>query len=263
MAEKLGDPRLRTLLMMVLRNHSTDSPWPITNNPDAHYNERLRPDCNLKLPLWQLVRASTAAPTYFPPEIVTFCPGQPQEYKFIFVDGGVTTYNNPAFLAFQMATAKPYNMNWATGEDKMLIVSVGTGSAAKARPDLEPKDMWLLDNAKNVPGALMNAASAGWDMACRTLGNCRFGGEIDREVKTMTADVIGAPTSTVPKLFTYLRYDPDVSATGLDRMGLKDKVLPEQVQALDSVEFIEQIQLVGQTYARQSVLPAHLSGFVG
>jgi patatin-like phospholipase/acyl hydrolase len=132
----LGDPNLRTLLMMVLRNHTTDSPWPVSNNPRAKYNQRVREDgkprldCNLDLPLWQLVRASTAAPTYFPPEVVTFAPGTPKEYQFVFVDGSVTTYNNPAFLAFQMATAAPYKVNWATGADKLLIVSVGTGSAA-------------------------------------------------------------------------------------------------------------------------------------
>src|SRR5690242_4142555 len=67
---KLGDENLRTLLMMVMRNHTTDSPWPVSNNPLSRYNERTRPDCNLDLPLWRLVRASTAAPTFFPPEIV-------------------------------------------------------------------------------------------------------------------------------------------------------------------------------------------------
>ncbi|MCB1744488.1 MAG: patatin-like phospholipase family protein, partial [Gammaproteobacteria bacterium] len=107
----LGDPALRTMLMLVLRNHTTDSPWPVSNNPFAKFNQRTHPDgrpctdCNLNLPLWQLVRASTAAPTFFPPEVVTFAPGTPDEYQFVFVDGGVTTYNNPAFLAFQMATA--------------------------------------------------------------------------------------------------------------------------------------------------------------
>lgn len=262
LAGTLGDSRLRTLLMLVLRNHSTDSPWPVSNNPRARYNDRSRHDCNLNLPLWQLVRASTAAPTYFPPEVVTFGADSAHPYTFVFVDGGVTTYNNPAFLAFQMATAAPYRMNWATGADQMLIVSVGTGSAAKARPNLEPKDLWVLDHAKNVPGALMNAASAGWDMACRTLGDCRFGGQLDREVHTMTADVVGSPTSTVPKLFTYLRYDPDVSEAGLAALGLADRVRPEQVQALDSVDFIPQIQLVGLIYAMNAVQPAHLSGFV-
>ena len=66
----LGSDKLRTLLMMVMRNASTDSPWPLSNNPCAKYNQRDRKDCNLNLPLWQLVRASTAAPVYFPPEVV-------------------------------------------------------------------------------------------------------------------------------------------------------------------------------------------------
>lgn len=261
-AGTLGDTRLRTLLMMVMRNHSTDSPWPVSNNPRARYNDRDRHDCNLDLPLWQLVRASTAAPTYFPPEEIIIGENSDKPYSFVFVDGGVTTYNNPAFLAFQMATAAPYRMNWRTGVDQLLIVSVGTGSAAKARPDLQASDLWLLDHAKNIPGALMNAASAGWDMACRTLGDCRFGGLIDREVQSMTtAEWSGQPTSTVPKLFTYLRYDPDVSADGLAALGLSGQVQPDQVQTLDSVDFIPQIQKVGQAYASRAVQPAHLSGF--
>lgn len=70
----LGSTGLRTLLMMVMRNHSTDSPWPVSDNPLAKYKQPDRTDCNLRLPLWQLLRASTAAPTFFPPEVVTFAP---------------------------------------------------------------------------------------------------------------------------------------------------------------------------------------------
>src|ERR1700758_83958 len=90
----LGSEKLRTLLMMVMRNATTDSPWPLSNNPKAKYNDAARADCNLKLPLWQLVRASTAAPVYFPPEVVRV--GR----DFIFVDGAVTMHNNPAFQLF-------------------------------------------------------------------------------------------------------------------------------------------------------------------
>jgi patatin-like phospholipase/acyl hydrolase len=256
----LADKGLRTLLMMVMRNHTTDSPWPVSNNPLAKYNQRDRKDCNLNLPLWQLVRASTAAPTFFPPEVVTFAPGTPDEYSFIFVDGGVTTYNNPAYLAFQMATAAPYKVNWATGADRMLIVSVGTGGAAKARPGLEADDLWLLDHAKNIPSALMNAASAGWDMTCRTLGECRYGGEIDREFGDMVA-VPGSANWTGSKLFSYVRYDPDVSRKGLDDLGL-EKIDPAKVQVMDSVKYIADIQRVGTTYAQAHVKPDHLRGFV-
>lgn len=253
----LGSPGLRSLLMMVMRNASTDSPWPVSNNPFATYNQRDRHDCNLALPLWQLVRASTAAPTFFPPEVVTLGKGK-QAYTFVFVDGGVTTYNNAAFLAYQMATAEPYRLNWKTGTDQLLIVLVGTGSAPAARPDLKPGDLWLMDNARNLPGALMNAASAGWDMACRLVGECRFGRPIDREF----GDMVGAATSTGTKQFAYVRYDPDVSQTGLDALGL-DHIKAADVQTLDSIDFIPQIQEVGVAYAGAHVKTAeHLRGFL-
>jgi len=256
----LGDAQLRTLLMMVMRNVTTDSPWPVSNNPLAKYNDTARDDCNLKLPLWQLVRASTAAPTFFPPEVVTFGEDKAKQYQFIFVDGGVTTYNNPAFLAFQMVTAAPYKISWPTGSDKLLIVSIGTGSTAKARPDVDADDLWLLDNAKNLPGALMNAASAGWDMACRVLGDCRFGPPIDREICDMVPTEAVPVTSTVPKQFAYVRYDPDVSQAGLNALGLAD-IKAEQVQVMDSVKHMPQIQRVGTTYAAKHVSLDHLRGF--
>jgi len=262
----LGDQGLRSLLMMVLRNHTTDSPWPVSNNPHAKYNQRVqedgskRYDCNLDLPLWQLVRASSAAPTFFPPEVVTLAAGTEREYQFVFVDGGVTTYNNPAFLAFQMATAAPYRLQWPTGPERLLLVSVGTGNAPSARPDLEAGDLWLLDHAKNIPRALMNAASAGWDMACRLLGDCRFGPEIDREYGDMVVPPgTTAITASVPKQFTYMRYDPDVSQAGLDALGVAAD--PAHLQRLDSVQYVEEIQRVARTYARQHVLPEHLAGF--
>lgn len=257
----LGDENLRTVLMMVLRNHTTDSPWPVSNNPRAKYNQRDRKDCNLNLPLWQLVRASTAAPTFFPPEVVTLAAGTPDEYQFIFVDGGVTTYNNPAFLAFQMATAAPYKMNWATGCDQLLIVSVGTGSAAKARPGLEEDELWLLDHAKSIPAALMNAASAGWDMACRTLGECRHGGKIDNEIGDMVINPGDSTNCTGGKQFAYVRYDPDVTRAGLDALGLTE-IDAAHVQVMDSVKYIPEIQQVGKAYADKHCDIAHLNGFV-
>ena len=161
----LGSDKLRTLLTVVMRNATTDSPWPLSNNPAARYNLRARDDgsvrenCNLDLPLWQLLRASTAAPTFFPPEVV-----QVGGQSFIFVDGGVTTYNNPAFLAFTMATLDRYAVNWPTGEDKLLVVSVGTGNAARANANLTPGQMHLMYQASNIPCALMAAAQYQQDL---------------------------------------------------------------------------------------------------
>lgn len=261
----LGSPALRTMLMMVLRNASTDSPWPISNNPDAKYNHPARKDCNLRLPLWQLVRASTAAPTYFPPEIITLAEGTPDAYSFIFVDGGITTYNNPAFLAFQMASSAPYHINWQTGVDNMLIVSVGTGSAANEQPALRARKMHKIYNALNVPDALMNAASAGWDMACRAIGECRVGGNIDREFGNMvTQELRGKGVNEQNwhggKQFVYLRYSPDLTRAGLDDLQLTD-IDPATMQQLDAVDAMPEMQRVGKAYADANVLLEHLRGF--
>src|SRR5688500_5192583 len=38
----LGSDRLRTLLLIVMRNATTDSPWPLSNNPNAKYNDPSR-----------------------------------------------------------------------------------------------------------------------------------------------------------------------------------------------------------------------------
>ena len=126
------DPEnLHCLLTVVTRNLTTDSAWPVSSNPAALFNNPDLDDCNLKLELWRLVRASTAAPVFFPPEVISLSPDDPSK-SFVFVDGGTTAYNNPAFLLFKMATEPAYRLGWARGERNLLIVSVGTGSAPMA-----------------------------------------------------------------------------------------------------------------------------------
>jgi len=247
----LGSDQLKTVLMMVMRNATTDSPWPLSNNPFAKYNDRSRPDCNLNIPLHKLVRASTAAPTYFPPEVVQMGP-----HEFIFVDGGITTYNNPAFQAFLMATVEQYQLNWKPGEKNMLIVSIGTGTSPAANADLQPSDLNLLYNATSIPSALMFAALNEQDFLCRVFGKCLCGDPLDREVH----DCNDTKGPVNPKLFTYMRYNVELSRKGLDKLGLED-INPEDVQKLDSVEHIEQLQMIGRAVAEENVSDVHFSSF--
>jgi hypothetical protein len=246
-----GSEKLRTLLMIVLRNSTTDSPWPLSNNPNAKFNLPGTPGRNTDLVLWQLVRASTAAPTYFPPEIIKVDP-----HEFIFVDGGVTMYNDPAFQLFLMATAQPYRLCWPTGEEKMLLISVGTGASPNANASLSPEEMNLLYNAETVPGALMSAALHEQDFLCRIFGKCLAGEVLDEEVGT----VIDEGISNVPKLFTYARYNPELSREGLDALGLTS-ISPAHVQQMDSVEYLSEMQQVGQAVAKQKVSAVHFAGF--
>jgi hypothetical protein len=260
----LGSDKVRTLLLLILRNATTDSPWPVSNNPTAKYNLPGRTDSNLNLPLWQLVRASTAAPTYFPPEVIAV-----GSHKFTFVDGGVTMYNNPAFQLFLMATVAPYNLCWPAGENEMLLVSLGTGTSPNANLNLAPDQMNLIYNATSIPSALMFAASNEQDFLCRVFGKCRAGDPIDREV----GDMMGLPDDTQAqetvrikgplhaKLFTYMRYNIELTREGLDAVGLP-KIKPEDVQRLDSVEHIAELQEVGRAVAEKKVRKENFAGFL-
>lgn len=251
----LGSDRLRTLLLVVMRNATTDSPWPLSNNPRAMYNSPERKAqgkaVNLDLPLWQLVRASTAAPTYFPPELVDA--GGP--VPFLMVDGGVTMYNNPAFLVFLMATTEPYNLCWPAGPEKMMVVSIGTGTSPRANLDLAPGDMNLIYNATSIPSALMYAALNEQDLLCRIFGDCRYGAPLDREV----GDLIGKRGPAEQKLFTYVRYNAELTAEWLNQHGLS-RINPKDVQALDSTDHLAELQDVGCVVAAQ-VQPDHFAGF--
>lgn len=249
---KLGSDKLRTVLMMVMRNASTDSPWLVCNNPQAKYNARSHPDCNLEIPLWQLVRASTAAPVYFPPEVVKM-----GKRQFVFVDGGITMYNNPAFQSFLMATVEPYRMKWPAGEDKLLVISVGTGTSPQANADLRPEQMNLIYNASSIPSALMYAALNEQDLLCRVFGRCMSGDPLDREV----GDLIGAKGPLAQRLFTYARYNAELSREGLDALGLND-IVPVDVQQLDSIAHVKELQRVGKAVAKK-VAPEHFDGFLG
>ena len=254
----LGSDKLRTLLLLIMRNATTDSPWPISNNPYAKYNEPTRSDCNLKLPLWHLVRASTAAPTYFPPEVVMV-----GGHQFVFVDGGVTMYNNPAFQMVLMATVDRYwprapagQRGWPTGTERMLVVSVGTGTSPDVRDGLEPGEMNLLFNAATIPSALMFAALNEQDFLCRTFGNCLAGDPLDREV----GDMIAAAGPASPKLFTYLRYNAELTEGGLAALGC-GRVAPDAVRKLDAVDAIPALREVGRAVAEKKVEADHFARF--
>ena len=251
--------KYKSLLLVVAMNRTTDSPWPISNNPKAKYNDESRPDCNARIKLFQLVRASTAAPVYFPPETLQWDPNNPEK-TFVFVDGGVTPYNNPAFLMYRMATQPAYNLNWETGEDKLLIVSVGTGSAISAGSYDN-----LLEAAKGLPNNLLYAMQVDQDINCRTVGRCTYGAAIDRELKFMipmdSEGNIIPLTQDTKRHFLYVRYNADLSREGLDEMGLVD-IDSDDVRQMDSVKYIHELESVGKATAKQQVKMDHFGKFV-
>jgi hypothetical protein len=256
----ISSGKFKTLLLVVTMNRSTDSPWPISNNPNAKYNSTDRLDCNLKIPLYQLIRASTAAPAYFRPETLQWDPKDPEK-TFVFVDGGVTPYNNPSFLLYKMATQAAYGLNWKTGEKNLMIVSVGTGSAPSAGVYNN-----LLNTLKELPTNLMYAMQVDQDINCRTVGRCIFGAHIDRELQDMIPlDTNGAPLSMqtdANKHFLYARYNADLSSQGLKEIGL-NHIDSDEVREMDSVKYIPQLREVGKAVGINQVkVKEHFRNFI-
>jgi hypothetical protein len=270
-------PALKTLLLVVTRNVTTDSPWPISNNPEARYNALDRPDCNAKIPLWQLVRASTAAPIFFPPEVITWDKNDPDNKSFVFVDGGVTPYNNPAFLLYRFATDPAYRLEWEASEDKMLLVSVGTGAAPTAGATADDPDSNMLTTGIGIPSALMYGSLVDQDINCRAIGRCTYGDVIDRELLDMVpregADIgtvaerrkrTLVPLSTnLGRRFLYARYNVDLSHAGLKDLNFPD-VDPKSVQQMDNAkpENIELLERIGAASGAAQVDKAHFGSFI-
>jgi hypothetical protein len=269
----LEPDNLRCLLLVVTKNVTTDSPWPISSNPDAKYNDPALKDCNLRIPLWQLVRASTAAPVYFPPEIVQWDATDVSK-TFVFVDGGVTPYNNPAFLLYRMATEPAYRLNWKKGENDLLIVSVGTGAAESLGATASSPNKNIVSNVAGLPSELMYGIQVEQDINCRTIGRCTFGAHLDSELMDLVPRqskegdasderFAGPPVALSTNLsrhFLYTRYNADLSAPGLAKLGFA-RIDATSVQKLDAVENIAVLLEIGRA-AAQNVKVEHFGSFL-
>jgi patatin-like phospholipase/acyl hydrolase len=246
----LGSDKLRAtdgqlrLLMVVVRNHSTGSAWPLTNNPKAKYNNREHKECNLDIPLYKLVRASTAAPVYFDPEVIHL-----GSTKSVFVDGSITPYNNPALIAALTVVLPSYNLTWETGPDKIRMISIGTIRFPSGLPK-KAGSLWVGYNAARIPAALIQGAASEQDYLCRCLGDCIYGEPIDSEVKNL----VGVPLPG-QRWFSYVRYNRSYGAAEVEELLLKHPSLAQ----LDAVRAIPILREIGKQYA-DNVLLSHLVG---
>lgn len=239
----LDTKRLRKLLMVVVRNHTTGSAWPVTNNPEAKFNDAGLPDCNLKVPVWQLVRASTAAPVYFDPEEVVL-----GGTRHVFVDGSVTPYNNPALIAALVAILPCYRLEWKTGPDNIRLISVGTIRFSSELPP-NARKLWVGQHVAHIPLALIQGIAWEQDYLCRCLGECQYGEDLDSEIGSM----IGEPLEG-RNWFSYVRYNETFK--GKTAMELIRK--QAKVAQLDAVHAIPLLREVGRKYAEKNLKIEHL-----
>ena len=245
----LGSPELQTGLLVITKRLDTGSPWPVSNNPRGKYFADRQGGTigNSEYPLWKVVRASTAAPSYFDPEPITIAekPGHKAE-QGDFIDGGASPFNNPALQAFMYSTLDGYRIDWSTGADKLLLVSIGTGAAD---PEVK-KSQVAAKHAINAMLSLMDDCASLQETLLQWMSTSTTAREIDSELGDLSHDLVaGAP------LLSYLRYNVNLRKESLQKLdpNLTDDKLIESLSAMDAPENMSLLHKLGALAAEKQV----------
>ncbi|BBX17591.1 patatin [Mycolicibacterium duvalii] len=248
----LGGDELRTGLMVMTKRLDTGSPWLLHNNPRGKYFDGDGESYpNRDLLLRNVVRASTAAPHYFEPEMLRLAP----EVAGAFVDGGVSPYNNPALQMLMLATCSGYGLNWAFGADNLLLVSAGTGMRPLQMPAAEVMKMPAVLLAAQSMLSIM--ADANWlgQAVLQWISTSPTSWQIDGEVGDLRADRLGGG----PDMITYQRYEVVLEPTWLRAtLGWHlDESQCDALYAMDNPRNLSQLSRLGVAAAAKQVAPDH------
>jgi predicted acylesterase/phospholipase RssA len=253
----LGDSRLRTLLLIVSKNTTLGSTWFFANNPRGKFFSQ-----NRSLPLWQIVRASTAAPTYFPPQAINVPSGPATTHAYEFVDGGVSTYNNPSMQLFLEATEPDYNIGWPTGVDNLLLMSLGAGFSPETIAEGKAAHYNALNWAQYAIEELMGDANLQQNMLMHLIGEHPLQTPPEGMAAGAALAQAGAPKistlNTISgclggnKLLAYQRITIGLTPQRLAQLGLSD-IDPAKVSKLDCVDQMGNLQRIGRAIAIEQV----------
>ena len=210
--ETLGSSKLLTGLAIVAKRLDTESVWIFHNNPCGKYygddfqGATSKGIPNKDLPLRNLIRASTAAPSYFTPQTIEVARDEHGNVvRGAFIDGGVSPHNNPGLLLFMLATINGYGFRWPTGANQLMLVSIGNGTAG---------DVPTHDRAARIPAgylgvkallSMMRDCSALNQALLQWMAHCPNPWFIDGEIGDLCGDQLGSAP-----LLHYLRYDVEL-----------------------------------------------------
>ena len=249
----LGDDSLLTGLLIVTKRLDSGSVWPLGNNPRGQFFKAQESDTwisNGEYPLWKVVRASTAAPSFFDPEAIEIS-AQAGKKKVVgtFVDGGVSPYNNPSLQALMYATLDGYKVKWTTGADKLLMVSVGTGAseANQAPSRIAAK------GAIKALFSLMDDCAALVETMMQWMSTSPTRRTFDVEIGNLGGDLLpGAP------LLKYLRYNVLLSSDVIESLhpGLSAEIVAS-LGEMDNPDNLDLLLKLGQAAGNGQVLADH------
>ena len=117
------------------------------------------------LPLWEVCRAATAAPTYFPAHLATI-----ERRRRALIDGGVVA-NNPTACAI----AEAVRLNNDASLDGIVLLSVGTGQTTRPISEREATTWGALEWAIPIIDVLFDGSADSVDYIARQiLGDAHY-----------------------------------------------------------------------------------------
>lgn len=241
----LSSDRVKTGLMIMTKRIDTGSPWPLTNCPGARYAAQ---DGALKLT--QVVRASTAAPTYFEPEEIKISSRDGSVVDGVFVDGGVSPFNDPALQLLMLAALQGYGFQWRTGKDELLLISIGTGTY---KEPFSPQKFAAAQGLSALKSLMDDTARTNHGLL-QWLTHCVTPWIIDRAVGDMQLD-----SRSGPQLATYARYNALLDTKWL-KSELDIDATPEklaQISQMDNPANMDELAAIGRKAAQKQVSDSH------
>lgn len=133
-----------------------------TEMPFFFKSHRIASDISWNWPVRQIARATSAAPTFFPPYHLVR-----GKENYALVDGGVFV-NNPAMAAYVEAR------RLYPGAKNIIVVSVGTGDRQDQITYEAAKNWGLIGWARKIVPVLMDSVSEAVDYEMASLPECTY-----------------------------------------------------------------------------------------
>jgi len=147
------------------------------------------------------------------------------------------------------ATVSGYGIGWPSGDEKLLLVSVGTGSPD---PNIE-NSIITAKQALKALLSLMNDCATFQETMLQWMSSSPTARNIDRELGDLNLDLIAG----VP-LMSYLRYNVDLSEKNVRELypEFNDRERIESLSAMDAPGNMALLQKLGALAATRDVKEA-------
>jgi len=244
----LGSSKIKTGLAIFCKRADTKSTWIFHNNPIGKYYP-----ANKGLRIEDLLRATSAAPSYFKPHEITFNDNE----SAIFIDGGVSMANNPSLMMYLLSTIEGYGYKWKSSSDHILLTSVGTGFKKMVIQKEEKSKMLNKKSvlwAKEIPDLFMFDASEMNQYIMQILSIPMRPEKINSEILNLENDLI-----TNKPLLEYCRYNNSLGKDNLASLGF-DALSKKQLNNIDKMDKGENAKIlneIGLISGSKSVLKSH------